>query len=289
MNKENKRLLNAIFITVVACLVIFAAALSLFWDNGIWKINTNPTIGTDTTTTNPVIIPIEIGNTNTGVVISTGTLNDTNSGNIVCTREYMPVCGSDKQTYPNSCVAKNQWITSYTEGECSVVNSGAVQPVIPEQVVEPKPNTTVCTMEYAPICGVDNKTYSNTCMAWDVAVLHIGACDGSEKQIYDANSYHLYANSGLGYGFAMPKYSYYSGAWARDGAAHSMAIGITASGILDFPSATVQLWFYRTVPATPPSSEFKTVENGTLYIKNNDTTGNAKVQKILTTILDSVE
>jgi hypothetical protein len=284
MNKENKRLLNAVFITVVACLVIFAAALSLFGNKGIWNSTPAPVI-----TNNPIVIPIEIGNTNTGAVISSGVTTDTNTWNIVCTREYMPVCGSDKQTYPNSCVAKNQWITSYTEGECPVEIVDTNPVVSSWETVIPKPIASVCTMEYAPICGVDNKTYSNTCMAWDVAVLHIGACDGSEKQIYDAGAYHLYANSGLGYGFAMPKYSYYSGAGARDGAAHSMSIGITASGILDFSSATVQLWFYKTAPATPPSSEFKTVENGTLYIKNNDPTGNAKVQKILTTILDSVE
>ena len=87
----------------------------------------------------------------------------------------------------------------------------------------------------------------------------------------------------------MPKYAYYASAGSHDGASHTMAIDVTASGVTDFATSSVQLWFYRTPPATAPSSQSTKTANGVIYIKNNDTTGNAKIAKIIQTVLDSAE
>lgn len=74
-----------------------------------------------------------------------------------CTREYLPICGSDDTTYNNECLFKcekrrNKNLEIKHRGECAdEIN------VIEEELCG-------CTDEYVPVCGSDGHTYENLCM-----------------------------------------------------------------------------------------------------------------------------
>ncbi|GEO05888.1 hypothetical protein AAE02nite_35520 [Adhaeribacter aerolatus] len=36
----------------------------------------------------------------------------------LCTMQFDPVCGCNKQTYSNACLAENAGVTAYTKGAC---------------------------------------------------------------------------------------------------------------------------------------------------------------------------
>jgi hypothetical protein len=86
---------------------------------------------------------------------------------------------------------------------------------------------------------------------------------------------------------SFPKYSWYSGYGARDGASHSMAIALDEAGIATFDGAPVRVWFYKSKPTNPPSDQSLTVTNGVIYVSSQS--DNPKIQKIVTDIFASVK
>lgn len=68
-----------------------------------------------------------------------------------CPKNYDPVCGCNNKTYPNSCNAEINGVTSWTKGVCC----------INRESISRKP----CPDVYLPVCGCDGNTYPNECEA----------------------------------------------------------------------------------------------------------------------------
>jgi len=116
----------------------------------------------------------------------------------VCPEEYAPVCGCDNITYGHACFAHMMGVSVASEGRCEQSGSGSCGGLqglacadgefcdyAPGDHCGAADATGVCTPvpqgcddNLLPVCGCDDKTYSNACEAnrVGVSVAYEGEC-----------------------------------------------------------------------------------------------------------------
>lgn len=171
----------------------------------------------------------------------TGNTTETTTGSTlqVCTREYDPVCGDDGNTYANTCLAEYAKVKIVSFGACTPKSEQ-----IEINTDTPAPTTTISE-------PITPKSETEAAVSTGSITL---PSDKSKLENYDASKYHHYKNESVGYSFAIPKNTAYRGFGAQNGANHTLAISTTGTGVTDFASADVRVYYYKNTPATPPAN-----------------------------------
>ena len=145
---------------------------------------------------------------------------------------------------------------------------------LPVEDEKPLPS---CSEQESLVCGKDGKTYTNACFAKvaRIEVQKLGACDEASELLSDTGviersellqdasvlstehdpslltntgKYRVYVNEKIGYRLALPKSVFYQGFGAKDGAVHTIGVSLTQSGVENFDTSEVRVWYYKKAP-----------------------------------------